>query len=94
MVFDLDLVLENRGDKLNSSSLEGWMRETKAPAIEHTLKFFHEMKGKGLKIFFISSRRECLRDATIDNLIKVGYHGWTGLILRYYIYIYTHTPNI
>lgn len=70
------------GDKLNSSSLEKWMKETKAPAIEHTLKFFHEIKGKGLQIFFISSRRECLRDATVDNLIKVGYHGWTGLILR------------
>ncbi|KAM7527336.1 hypothetical protein LguiB_030746 [Lonicera macranthoides] len=70
------------GEKLNITSLEGWMRERKAPALEYTLGFFNEVKGKGLKIFIISSRRECLRDATIDNLIKVGYHGWTGLILR------------
>ncbi|KAL0380514.1 UNVERIFIED_CONTAM: Acid phosphatase 1 [Sesamum angustifolium] len=24
----------------------------------------------------------CLRSATIDNLVDVGYHGWTSLILR------------
>ncbi|PIN25702.1 Acid phosphatase [Handroanthus impetiginosus] len=26
--------------------------------------------------------RECLRSATVDNLVDVGYHGWTSLILR------------
>ncbi|XAR61058.1 Acid phosphatase [Bertholletia excelsa] len=70
------------GEKLNLTSLEGWMRKTKAPALEHTLKFYHEIRGRGLKIFLISSRRECLREATVNNLIKVGYHGWTNLILR------------
>lgn len=59
------------------------MRESKAPALEHTLKLFHEIKNRGLKIFLISSRRENLRSSSVDNLIKVGYHGWTGLILRY-----------
>lgn len=59
------------------------MRETKAPALEHTLQLYHEIRGKGIKIFLISSRREPLRDATVDNLIKVGYHGWTSLVLRY-----------
>ncbi|CAK9165681.1 unnamed protein product [Ilex paraguariensis] len=70
------------GEKLNITSLEGWMREAKAPALEHTLRLFDEIKSRGIKIFLISSRRECLRDATVDNLIKVGYHGWTSLILR------------
>ncbi|XP_052171427.1 acid phosphatase 1-like [Diospyros lotus] len=70
------------GEGLNATSLEGWMRETKAPALEHSLKLFHEIRGQGLKIFLISTRRECLRDATVDNLIKVGYHGWSSLILR------------
>ncbi|XP_059626077.1 acid phosphatase 1-like [Cornus florida] len=70
------------GDKLNVTSLEVWMRENEAPALEHTFRLFDEIKGRGLKIFLISSRRECLRDATVDNLIKVGYHGWTRLILR------------
>ncbi|KAA8550715.1 hypothetical protein F0562_002399 [Nyssa sinensis] len=70
------------GEKLNVTSLEGWMREGKAPALEHTSKLFHEIKGRGFKIFLISTRKECLREATVDNLIKVGYHGWAGLFLR------------
>ncbi|PSS14050.1 Acid phosphatase [Actinidia chinensis var. chinensis] len=70
------------GEKLNASSFEGWMRERKAPALERTLSLYHEIRGKGINIFLISSRREPLRDATVDNLIKVGYHGWKGLILR------------
>nr|XP_016499114.1 PREDICTED: acid phosphatase 1-like [Nicotiana tabacum] len=58
------------------------MKETNAPAVKHGLKLYDEIKAKGYKAFLISSRRECLRDATVDNLIKVGYHGWSYLILR------------
>ncbi|XVF72070.1 hypothetical protein PTKIN_Ptkin12aG0091800 [Pterospermum kingtungense] len=70
------------GEKLNSTSMEAWMEERKAPALDHSLKLFHEIKDRGVKIFLVSSRRETLRSPTIDNLIKVGYHGWTSLILR------------
>ncbi|XWS31380.1 hypothetical protein CRYUN_Cryun23aG0071000 [Craigia yunnanensis] len=70
------------GEKLKSTSLEAWMKESKAPALDHTLKLFHEIKDRGVKIFLVSSRRETLRSPTVDNLIKVGYHGWTSLILR------------
>ncbi|KAL2488013.1 HAD superfamily [Forsythia ovata] len=70
------------GKKLNITSLEGWMEKSKAPALDPTLRLFNEIKGRGYKIFLISTRRESLRDATVDNLIKVGYHGWSGLILR------------
>ncbi|KAM7254154.1 hypothetical protein ACFE04_031836 [Oxalis oulophora] len=70
------------GDKLNSTSLELWMNESKAPALEHTLKLFNDIKERGLKIFLVSSRRESLRSSTVDNLIQEGYHGWTSLTLR------------
>ncbi|XP_022758507.1 acid phosphatase 1-like [Durio zibethinus] len=70
------------GEKVNSTSLEAWMKERKAPALDHTLKLFHEIKDRGVKIFLISSRRETLRSPTVDNLINVGCHGWTSLILR------------
>lgn len=59
------------------------MQKRKAPALEHTLNLYNEIKGRGVRIFLISSRGEHLRDATIDNLISAGYHGWTGLILRF-----------
>lgn len=58
------------------------MKESKAPALKHTLKLYHEIKHRGIKIFLVSSRRETLRSCTVDNLIHVGYHGWTRLELR------------
>lgn len=70
---------------MNASSLEAWMKESKAPALDHTLELFHEIKNRGFKIFLVSSRKETLRSPTVDNLIKVGYHGWTTLKLRYYL---------
>ncbi|KAL3647703.1 hypothetical protein CASFOL_008671 [Castilleja foliolosa] len=70
------------GHKLNLTALEEWMQTSKAPALEHTLSLFNDIKEKGFRIFLISTRRESLRDATVDNLIKEGYHGWSGLVLR------------
>ncbi|CAA0827119.1 HAD superfamily- subfamily IIIB acid phosphatase [Striga hermonthica] len=70
------------GKKLNSTSLEEWMKQGKAPALEHSLRLFNRLKGLGVQIILVSSRRECLRSATIDNLVDVGYHGWKSLILR------------
>ncbi|XP_058101478.1 acid phosphatase 1 [Magnolia sinica] len=70
------------GEILNKTSLEEWMRKGKAPVLDHTLRLYNEIKRRGLKIFLISSRGECLRDATVNNLVKEGYYSWTGLILR------------
>ncbi|KAL0435555.1 UNVERIFIED_CONTAM: Acid phosphatase 1 [Sesamum radiatum] len=70
------------GNKLNLTSLEGWMEKSKAPALEHTLRLFHEIKKKGFKVFLISTRRESLRDATVDNLIKEGTTGGPVLDLE------------
>ncbi|PRQ36755.1 putative Acid phosphatase [Rosa chinensis] len=70
------------GEKLNLSALEEWMSHGKAPALDHSLKLFNEIKARGLLIILVSSRREHLRSATIYNLLHVGSHGWTSLILR------------
>lgn len=59
------------------------MEESKAPALDHTFKLFHDIKDRGMKIFLVSSRKETLRSPTVDNLINVGYHGWSRLFLRY-----------
>ncbi|KAH7669745.1 Acid phosphatase protein [Dioscorea alata] len=69
-------------EKTNRVLLEAWMEEANAPAVEHMVRFYNEIKERGFKIFLISSRGEHLRDATINNLIKAGYHGWTQLTLR------------
>ncbi|KAM5553335.1 acid phosphatase 1 [Rosa sericea] len=70
------------GEKLNLSALEEWMSHGKAPALDHSLKLFNEIKARGLLIILVSSRREHLRSATIYNLLHVGSYGWTSLILR------------
>ncbi|KAG9152551.1 hypothetical protein Leryth_026783 [Lithospermum erythrorhizon] len=70
------------GEKLNLTSLEEWMKKGKATALDHTLKLFNELKAQGVQIFLVSSRRETLRSATVDNLVDVGYFGWTSLFLR------------
>ena len=72
----------NRGEKLNLSSLEEWQSQGNAPALDHTLELFNEIKSRGLQIFLISARREHLRSETTNNLVNVDIHGWTGLILR------------
>ncbi|KAH0640473.1 hypothetical protein KY285_037059 [Solanum tuberosum] len=70
------------GNKLNVTSLEDWMSEGKGTALEHSLKLFNHLKGLGVKIFLVSSRREHLRSATVENLVKVDFYGWNSLILR------------
>ncbi|KAK4266205.1 hypothetical protein QN277_027162 [Acacia crassicarpa] len=72
------------GNKLNLTSLEEWMGKGKAPALDHSLKLFNELKSRGVQIILVSARREHLRAATIDNLVNVGFHGWAGLVLRDY----------
>ncbi|PON38157.1 Acid phosphatase [Parasponia andersonii] len=91
-IFDVDDTLlsnvpyyknyHNGGEKLNLTSLEEWQSQGKAPALDYSLKLFNEIKSRGLQIFLVSFRRECLRSDTIDNLMKVGFYGWKSLILR------------
>lgn len=54
----------------------------KAPALDYSLSLFNDLKSRGIQIILISGRREHLRSETIDNLVKVGYHGWKSLVLR------------
>lgn len=70
------------GNKPNVTSLEDWMSQGKGTALKHSLKLFNHLKSLGVQIFIVSSRREHLRDATVDNLVNVGFYGWNKLILR------------
>ncbi|CAL5208077.1 unnamed protein product [Lathyrus oleraceus] len=70
------------GNKLNVTSLEEWMGKGKAPSFDYSLKLFNELKSRGIQIILITARREHLRSATIDNLVNVGYYGWTRIFFR------------
>ncbi|KAL5542349.1 hypothetical protein UlMin_010059 [Ulmus minor] len=71
-----------QGEKLNLTGLEEWMSRGKAPALEHSLSLFNIIKSRGFQIVLVSSRMENLRSSTVDNLMNVGYYGWTTLVLR------------
>jgi len=53
------------------------------------VKLYHEIRERGFKIFLISSRKEYLRSATVENLIEAGYHSWSNLLLRFESYLIT-----
>jgi len=61
-----------------------WQLTAQASAIEPTLGLFNAARSKKVAIFFITGREEDaeLRAATTDNLLKVGYFGWSELIMR------------
>jgi predicted secreted acid phosphatase len=51
-------------------------------AIKPTLDLFNLAKSKGLAVFFITGRREAVRQPTTENLQAQGFSGWDGLILK------------
>lgn len=61
---------------------DDWIGQHKAPAIAPTLELFNVAKAHGVAVFFVSSRREDQRQATIENLKAVGYDGWHDVMLR------------
>jgi acid phosphatase len=50
--------------------------------IKPTRDLFDLAKKSGVKVFFISARREDQRDATVKHLTATGYKDWDGLILK------------
>jgi acid phosphatase len=59
-----------------------WITDHTAEPILPTLDLFNAAKAKGVAVFFISTRREDQRIATVNNLKAVGYEGWADLILK------------
>src|SRR6478735_10607550 len=59
-----------------------WISDHDPEPIKPTLELFAMAKAKGLKVFFISARREEQRADTVRNLTAVGYKDWDDLILK------------
>jgi acid phosphatase len=56
--------------------------DTHDPAIVPVLELYNFLKGKGVKMFFLTGRKESQRSATSKNLDDAGYSGWEELIMR------------
>lgn len=59
--------------ELNRSAFAEWMQRGAAPAINQTLDLYKDLLNKGFGVTFITGRDEKFRDATIQNLQRVGY---------------------
>jgi len=70
------------GAKLGFCAALAWDALERAPAIAPTLALFNDARKRGVAVFFITGRRNAERDATIGNLRRAGYAGWTALYMR------------
>ena len=59
-----------------------WIATKTPDVIKPTLDLFNLSKAKGVKVFFISARREDQREVTIKHLTDAGYKDWDGLMLK------------
>jgi acid phosphatase len=59
-----------------------WDELGRATAIAPTLHLFDAARAAGVKVFFITGRREGEREWTERNLSNAGYHGWEALVMK------------
>jgi acid phosphatase len=74
--------LANVGFDVNAATFRAWTAKHNDPALAPTLTLFREARAAGVPVFFITGRKETLRDFTIRQLHAAGYSGWAGLFLE------------
>jgi acid phosphatase len=81
---DFGFIANGRCDALPAGpcGFNAWILKSSAKAIPPALEFFNSVKSEGVAIIFITARRDSQRQATLRNLRRAGYKGWTKLILR------------
>jgi predicted secreted acid phosphatase len=61
---------------------DAWIEKGRAPRIGPTLVFFNAVRARHVAVFFVTGRIDSQRAATIRNLRRAGFKGWTGLRTR------------
>lgn len=59
-----------------------WDEIGRATAIAPTLHLFDAARAAGVRVFFITGRREPEREWTLRNLSNAGYAGWDALVMK------------
>ncbi|EEF46368.1 pentatricopeptide repeat-containing protein, putative [Ricinus communis] len=84
-VFDIDeTVLSNLRyftDK-DLSGLDPALSTPEGEVMPESQRLYKKLLSVGIKVVFLSGRKENKRDATVSNLKKAGYHSWDMLILK------------
>ena len=73
-----------RIDRGGPCSERAWELRAQGKPIQSTLAAFNAAKARGVAVFFITGRNDerDIRAATVRNLHRAGYRGWTALIMR------------
>lgn len=89
MVLDIDETSVTNWEEMlkanftyDNKAFTEWESEARAPALEGTLRLYHEAQRLGVRVYFITGRPESERTVTEKNLRSQGYDGWEGLALR------------
>jgi 5'-nucleotidase (lipoprotein e(P4) family) len=61
------------GKLFADASWDAWVKEEAALAIPGAVEFTRAADARGVKIFYISNRADYLKDATLNNLRKLGF---------------------
>jgi 5'-nucleotidase (lipoprotein e(P4) family) len=72
-------ILEN--ESYSTETWNAWCMEVKADAIPGSLEFVTRAKALGVEIFFITNRRDVVKDATVENLKKLGFPASTENVM-------------
>ncbi|XP_021894859.1 acid phosphatase 1 [Carica papaya] len=91
-IFDIDETLLSNlpyyelhgfgSETFNETSFYEWVDLAEAPALQHSLELYKELKQMGFKIILLTGRTEYHRNATAKNLVYAGFNDWERLILR------------
>ncbi|MGD9900559.1 MAG: 5'-nucleotidase, lipoprotein e(P4) family [Calditrichaceae bacterium] len=61
------------GTSYNSESWDRWCKEARAEAIPGAAEFCNLANKKGVKVFYVTNRRDHLKEVTRENLKKAGF---------------------
>ena len=64
-----------------TDSWNAWCLEEQADAIPGALNFVKRAEGLGVKIFYVTNRRDVVKQATINNLNKLGFSASESSVL-------------
>ena len=89
IVFDIDETVLSNWPELklldfgfNLKADDAWERSEKAEAIPGSVALYKQAVASGVAVFFITGRKEEMREVTAANLKAQGMTEWTSLVLR------------
>lgn len=71
-------------DRGGPCSQRAWELRAQADPIRPMVDLFDAARARGVAVFFITGRRDdpAARAATVRNLLRAGYRGWSALVMR------------